>query len=75
MSSDSSVVVVNPPAANQSSVPFDLSSLRFVVHLVTSSDGRYRDPEDDYDFEEADEDDPWLKVGCLPLMQCALFSH
>jgi hypothetical protein len=57
MSSNSPVVVANPPAAtNQSSTSFDRSSLRFVVHLVTSSDGCYRDPEDDYgedDFEEA----------------------
>jgi len=65
MEMSSYLAVVDPPAT-QSPAPFDLSSLSFVVHLVTSSDGRYRergeDNDDDDDFEEADEDDPWLKM-------------
>jgi hypothetical protein len=67
-----SVAAVNLPAAvTQNPVPFDFSSLRFMVHFVTSPDGRYREPEDD-DEDDEDEDEymdelePWLTVSCTP---------
>jgi hypothetical protein len=55
--------------------PFDFSTLRFVVHLVTSADGLYHGrensgPDSDFDngydseeYELEEDDDPWLKVG------------
>ena len=57
--------------------PFDFSTLRFVVKLVTSADGCYHDRENSglnshfdggFDSDEEDDmleedEDPWLKVS------------
>jgi hypothetical protein len=49
--------------------PFEFSKLRFIVKLVTSPYGCYKDPEStEYDGDEDDEEeydayDPWLKVS------------
>lgn len=49
--------------------PFEFSKLRFIVKLVTSPYGCYKDPESaQYDSDEEDEEDydawdPWLKVS------------
>jgi hypothetical protein len=55
----------NPPPKRE---PSEFSKLRFIVKLVTSADGCYRDPEStDYDSnedgEEYDAYNPWLKVS------------
>jgi len=68
--------------------PFDFSTLRFIVKLVTSASGCYFDPKKagrDSDFdgryrsEEEDmleeDDDPWLKVGTSMVSQRTCFSE
>jgi hypothetical protein len=67
--------------------PFDFSTLRFVVHLVTSADGCYYDRESSgsdsdsdngYNSEEdmlEEDDDPWLKVGASTISLKMYFSE